>query len=134
MDRSTADLVKLAAEQISTLVRDELKLAQVELTQKGKKAGKGIGMFGAAGVVALYGVGALLVTIGLLLAQVMPGWVAALIVAVVLFAAAAVLALVGRTEVKQATPAMPKDTVESVKADVHTVTEAVKHRNDGSGR
>src|SRR3954451_3379861 len=71
-DRSTAELVKLAAEQVSTLVRDELKLAQLELTEKGKRAGLGFGMFGGAGVVALYGVGALLAAAIIGLAAVMP--------------------------------------------------------------
>src|ERR1051325_5370174 len=75
--RSTAELVKLAAEQISTLVRDELKLAQVELARKGKRAGVGFGMFGGAGVVALYGVGALLAALIIGLAAVMPARVSA---------------------------------------------------------
>jgi uncharacterized membrane protein YqjE len=126
-DRSTADLVKLAAEQVSTLVRDELKLAQVELTEKGKHAGKGIGMFGAAGVIALYGVAGLLTTIVLALALVMPAWAAALIVSVVLLAVGGILAVVGKGQVKQATPAVPAERVESVKADIHTVTDAAKH-------
>jgi len=126
--RSTADLVKLAAEQISTLVRDELKLAQTELTAKGKKAGLGVGMFGGAGVVALYGVGAVLASLIIGLSNVMPPWLAALLVGIVLFAVAGILAVVGRKEVRKATPALPKDRVESVKADINTVTEAVKDR------
>jgi uncharacterized membrane protein YqjE len=126
--RSTADLVKLAAEQISTLVRDELKLAQSELTEKGKKAGLGVGMFGGAGVVALYGVGALLAAAIIGLADVMPPWLAALLVGVVLFVVAGILAIVGRGAVKKAAPPMPTDTVASVKADINTVTEAVKDR------
>lgn len=125
-DRSTAELVKLAAEQVSVLVRDELKLAQAELTAKGKHAGKGIGMFGAAGVIALYGVAGVLTAIVLALALVMPAWLAALIVAVVLLAVAGGLAALGRTQVKQAAPPMPTDAVQSVKADIETVTGAAK--------
>ena len=127
-DRSTADLVKLAAEQISRLVRDELRLAQTELTQKGKRAGIGVGMFGGAGVVAMYGVGALLAAAIIGLATVMPGWLAALIVGVVLFVVAGVLALAGKGQVKQAVPPAPTEAVRNVKADIDTITEAVKER------
>jgi Putative Actinobacterial Holin-X, holin superfamily III len=127
-DRSTGDLVRLAAEQISTLVRDELKLAQAELTAKGKRAGMGIGLFGAASVVALYGVGAVLAASIIALALVLPAWLAALIVGVVLFAIAGVMAAVGRGQVKKATPPVPTNAVRSVKADIETVTEAVKDR------
>ncbi|WP_433057803.1 phage holin family protein [Dactylosporangium sp. CS-033363] len=126
-DRSTAELVKLAAEQVSTLVRDELKLAQIELTEKGKRAGLGVGMFGGAGVVALYGVGALLAALIIGLAAVMPAWLAALIVGVALFLVAGVLALVGKGQVKRAVPPMPEETVAGVKADIDTITTSVKH-------
>jgi Flp pilus assembly protein TadB len=124
--RTTAELVKTASEQISRLVRDELKLAQAELAQKGKHAGIGAGLFGAGGLIALYGVAALITAVVLLLAYVMPAWLAAVIVGVVLLGVAAILALVGKKQVSQATPAMPEDTVRNVKADVATVTEAVK--------
>lgn len=127
-DRSTAELVKLAAEQVSRLVRDELRLAQVELAEKGRRAGIGAGMFGGAGVVALYGVAGLLTAAVLGLSYVLPPWLAALLVGVVLLVIAGVLALVGRGKVRQAAPAMPEDAVRSVKADINAVTEAVKDR------
>ena len=50
---STAELVQRATEQVSRLVRDELALARAELTQKGKHAGIGIGLFGGGGVLAV---------------------------------------------------------------------------------
>jgi uncharacterized membrane protein YqjE len=127
-NRSTAELVKLASEQVSHLVRDELRLAQVELTRKGKQAGIGAGMLGAAGVVALYGGAALLATVVLLLALVMPAWVATLIVGVVLLFIAGGMALIGRARVKRATPPVPERAVDSVKEDIGTVAEAVKER------
>src|SRR6266508_5728520 len=102
--RTTAELVKTASEQISRLVRDELRLAQAELAQKGKHAGLAVGMFGAGGLIALYGVAALLTAVVLLLAYVMPAWLAATIVGVVLLIVAATLALVGRKQVQRATP------------------------------
>jgi Flp pilus assembly protein TadB len=124
--KTTAELVKTASEQIQRLVRDELKLAQAELTQKGKHAGLGAGLFGAGGLIALYGVAAILTAVVLLLAYVMPAWVAAVIVGVLLLGVAGVLALVGKKQVQQATPAAPEETVENVKADVATVREAAK--------
>jgi|GraSoiStandDraft_37_1057305.scaffolds.fasta_scaffold205169_2 uncharacterized membrane protein YqjE len=127
-DQSTADLVKQAADQISRLVRDELRLAQAELTRKGKQAGVGVGMFGAAGIVALYGVTGLLAALVIGLAVVMPAWLAALLVGVVLLAVAGVLAMVGRDRVRDATPPVPEETARSVKADVEAVTDAVKNR------
>jgi uncharacterized membrane protein YqjE len=126
--RSTAELVKLASEQISHLVRDELRLAQVELAAKGKRAGIGVGMLGAAGVVALYGGAALLATVVLLLALVMPAWLATLIVGVVLLFIAGAMALLGRARIKRATPPVPERTVNSLKEDIGTVTEAIKER------
>jgi len=127
-DSSTAELVQHTAEQVTKLVRDEMALARAELTEKGKHAGKGVGMFGGGGVIAMYGLGALVASAVLLLALAMPGWVAALIVAIVLFATAGVLALLGRKQVKQAVPAVPQGTAESVRADVDTVTSAVRNR------
>jgi len=122
----TGDLVRQLSEQVSTLVRDELALARVELVEKGKRAGIGVGLFGGAGMFAWYGFGALIATVILALALAMPAWLAALIVAVVLFAVACVLALVGKKEVSQAAPPMPTEAVASTKADVQTIKAAVE--------
>jgi uncharacterized membrane protein YqjE len=107
--------------QVPDLIRSEIRLAQAELAEKGKRAGLGIGMFGGAGIVALYGVGALIATIILLLALAMDAWIAALIVTVVLFAVAGVLALLGKKQVDEATPVAPERAVEGVKEDIATV-------------
>ncbi|PWU43315.1 hypothetical protein DLE60_21710 [Micromonospora globispora] len=128
---STAELVQRATEQVSRLVRDELALARAELTQKGKHAGIGIGLFGGGGVMALYGSGALVAAVILLLALVMPGWLAALIVAVALFVLAGILALIGKKQVSRAVPPVPEATVRSVRADVDTVAAAVKDGRRG---
>src|SRR6266540_424538 len=77
---------------------------------------------------SVYGVGALIATLVLALDIVLPAWLATLIVAVLLFAVAAVLALVGRAQVKQAVPPVPQDAVQGVKADIEAVTEAVRER------
>jgi hypothetical protein len=120
---STADLVRQAAEQISRLVRDELALAKAEMADKGKRAGVGAGLLGGGGVVALYGVAVLIAALVMGLAQAMPGWLAALIVGVVLLGAAGALAMIGRSRVKQALPPIPEETVRSVKADIDEVKE-----------
>jgi hypothetical protein len=127
-ERSTAELVQQASEQISRLVRDEFALAKAELAEKGKHAGVGVGLFGGGGALALYGLGVLIAAGVMALALVMPGWLAALIVAVVLFAAAGVLALVGKKQVSQAVPPMPQAAADSVRADVDAVTAAVRDR------
>ena len=122
-DRPVADLIKELSEQTSTLIRKEMELARAELTEKGKRAGVDAGLFGGTGVLALYGLGALIAAIILLLATAMEAWLAALIVAVVLFAVAGVLALTGKKQIEQATPPTPEQAIESTKRDVDTVKE-----------
>ncbi|HWJ82229.1 MAG TPA: phage holin family protein [Nocardioides sp.] len=121
--QSTGELVSRMSQDVSRLVRDELRLARAEMTAKGKRAGIGAGMFGAAGLLALYGVGVLIATVVLALDLVMPAWLAALVVAVVLLAAAGLAALLGKNKVTEAAPPVPERTVENVKRDV----EAVRH-------
>jgi len=127
-EASTAELVRLAVDQVTRLVRDELQLARVEMSIKARRFGTGAGLFGAAGVVALYGVAVLLAAFVLLLALVVPAWLAALIVAVVLLAMAGLMALLGRGQFRRGAPPTPEQTLNSVKADVQTVTEAVRKR------
>ena len=117
-EATLADLVKQLSEQSSRLARQEVELAKAELATKGKRAGIGAGMFGGAGVVGLYAVGALVAAAILALSTAMTAWLAALIVCVVLAAIAGVLALQGKTKVQQATPPVPEEATESVKEDV----------------
>ena len=125
-DRSVADLLKQASDQTATLVHQELELAKAELTTKGKQAGLGAGMFAGAGVFAVYAFGALTAAVILALSLSMTGWLAALIVATVYGAIAAVLALRGKSKVNAATPPMPEQTVQSVKADVESTKQHAK--------
>jgi len=125
-ERSTADLVRLVAEQVSALARDELKLAQLEMTRKGKQAGSGLGMMGGGGLVALYGVGCLIACAVIAIGHVIAAWLAALIVGAALLAVAGVVALVGRARLRRATPPVPKETVSSVKTDVLEVREKAR--------
>lgn len=125
-ESATGELVSRLSSDVSRLVRDELRLAQLEVTGKAKKAGLGAGMFGAAGLLGLYGVGALIATAILALALTMDAWLAALIVGVVLLVAAGVTALLGKKRVQEAAPPVPTMTVENLKRDV----DAIRHPND----
>jgi hypothetical protein len=113
-ERSIGELLRQLSEQTTRLVHQELELAKAELTQKGKQAG----MFGGAGALGLAALGALTACFILALNAIMPAWLAALIVAVIYGAIAAFLALRGRDKVKQATPLVPEQTIETVKEDV----------------
>lgn len=114
-------LVHDLTQQVPELIRSELRLAQAEMTEKGKRAGLGIGMFSAAGLLALLGIGALVATTILALAHALPDWLAALVVALVLLAGAGVAALVGKREVEQAIPPAPEQAIEGVKEDIAVV-------------
>ena len=125
-DQSLGDLAKQLSEQTGTLVRQELALARAELQEKGKRAGIGGGLLGAGGLVALYGVAALIAAVILLIATALDAWIAALIVGVVLLAVAGVLALLGRKQVQAAGPPAPERAVETVKDDVDVVKQKAR--------
>jgi uncharacterized membrane protein YqjE len=125
-ERATADLLRDLSDQTTTLVRKEIELAKVELTAKGKTAATGAGMFGGAGLFGVFAFGALTACIIAALATFLPTWVAALIVAAVYGAIAGVLALRGKSKVKQATPPVPEQAVDSTKEDVEWVKTKAK--------
>src|ERR1035437_6013424 len=125
-DRPVGELLKELSEQTTMLVRQELELAKLELTEKGKKAGIGAGMFGGAGIVGFYAVGALTACLILALATAVDGWLAALIVAAIYGLAAGVLALSGKSKVQQAVPPVPEQAVDSVKEDVQWTKSRAK--------
>lgn len=122
-DKSMGELVQALSQQTATLVRQELQLAQLEMKEKGKRAGIGAGLFGGAGGVALYGVGAIVAAIVLLLGTALEPWIAALIVGVALLAVAGALALTGKKQVEQAAPAAPEQAIASTKRDIDEVKE-----------
>jgi Putative Actinobacterial Holin-X, holin superfamily III len=120
-DKPLGELVQDLSRQTSTLIRQEMRLAQAELTEKGRHASKGAGMFGGAGVVALYGVGALVAAAILGLATVLEPWIAAAAIGAGLLLVAGILALTGKKELDEAGPPKPEQAIESVQRDIDTV-------------
>ena len=117
-DRSLGELLKQLSQETTQLVHQELELAKAEVTQKGKQAGAGAGLLGAAGAIGLAALGALTACFILALNAVMPAWLAALIVAVVYGIIAFALVRQGQAKIKAAGPPVPEQTIETVKEDV----------------
>jgi membrane protein len=122
-DRPAGELVKDVSEQLSHLVRDELRLAQLEMTRKGKQAGLGAGMLAGGGLVALYGLGCLIACAVIAIAGVLRPWLAALIVGAALLLIAGLAAVAGTGRLRRATPPVPQEAIGNVKADVDEVKE-----------
>ena len=117
-ERSIGELFGKLSDETSTLIRQEMELARAELTEKGKEAGKGAGLFGGAATVALLGAGAITAGIILLLDLAIAVWLAAIVVGLIYVGIAAFLGLQGRNRIQAATPPVPEQTVETVKEDV----------------
>jgi uncharacterized membrane protein YqjE len=122
-DESVAELVKRAASQTAELVRKEIQLGQVELKDKGRRAGKGDGLLGAAGLIAFYGGGAVIAAAVLGLAEAVEPWLSALIIGIVLLGIAAVIGLIGRMTTADALPPKPEQTMASVHDDLQHLKE-----------
>ena len=120
-NKAVGELVQDLSQQTAALVRKELQLAQIELTEKGKRAGIGAGLFGTAGVIALYAVGVFIAAAVMGLATVVEPWIAAVIVGVVMLAAAGIASLMGKKQVEQAVPPAPEQAIQSTKRDVDEV-------------
>lgn len=103
-ERTIGQLVAQVTDDFSAIVRKEIQLAKTELSAQVGTAGKGVGMLAGAGVVALYGLGLLFITLSLVIAIWLPAWAGFLIVTVVLFVVAAVLAMIGRKALSQVNP------------------------------
>jgi hypothetical protein len=125
-ERPLGELVQDLSRQTSTLIRQEMRLAQAELAQKGRHAGKGAGMFGGAGLVALYGVGALVTAAILGLATVLEPWIAAGAIGAGLLLIAGILALTGKKELEEAGPPKPEQALDSVQRDIATVKASAR--------
>lgn len=125
-ERSVSELFQQLTEQTTRLAQKEIELAKAEMAVKGKRLGIGAGAFSAAGLIALFALGAATAAAILGLATALEGWLAALIVAVVYLMLAGGLALLGRSKVREAAPPVPEQTAESIKEDVKSTKEKAK--------
>ena len=127
-DQFVGELLKQLANEMTTLMRQELELAKAEMREKAGKAGPGFGMWGAAGAMALLALGALTAFLILALDGAMPNWLAALIVALVYATIAGLLYLRGKRKVDEAGSPVPEQTIDTLKEDVqwakHPTTSA----------
>nr|WP_028805666.1 phage holin family protein [Streptomyces sp. 142MFCol3.1] len=121
------ELVQRATQQLTELVRTELRLTQAEMKEKGKRYGKGGGLFGGAGVVGILMLQALAATVIAALALVLPVWAAALAVTATLGVIAAVMVMSGKKQVTSAAPPAPTQSIDNVKADIAEIKESA-HR------
>ncbi len=123
-ERPLSELFSDLVTETSNLVRNEVALARVELTDKASKIGKNIGSLVIGGAVAYAGVLAIGAAVIMLLSRVMPNWLAALIVGLIVVGVAwlmiskAITAL-QRVELK------PEQTVESVKEDAQWIKDQI---------
>jgi membrane protein len=120
-DASLGQLTGDLSQQVSRLVRDEIRLAQVEMKDKGKRFGRGAGLIGAGGVIALFGVGCLVAAAVLGLDLVWPAWLSAIVIGAVLLIVAAVVGSTGRSQMRRGTPPMPREAMESTKEDIEAL-------------
>ncbi|MBP2328627.1 hypothetical protein JOF56_009012 [Kibdelosporangium banguiense] len=124
-EKSTSELLKDLSGQVGHLARTEVRLAGREVRGKIRHAGLGATAAGVAGVLALYGGGAIIAGLILLLALVMPVWVAALVGGAIALAMAGLAILVARAQLRRGAP-LPSAAVESAKQDIRTVKEATQ--------
>lgn len=120
-DRTLGTIVKELVGDIQTLFRSEIALLKLEVKDTVAKLGGGVGMFAAAVFLALFGLAFLFVTIVLgLVALGVPAWLSTLIVTIVLFVAAGVLAMMGKKKFA-AVSFVPNRSIEQVKNDISAI-------------
>jgi len=119
--RSLVELVTELPELVSDLVHAEIDLLKTELIGKLKALGIGAGLILCAVIVLLFMIGTLLTAAIMGLATVMPAWLAALIVSVVLLIVAVILGLIGWRRMKAGIPPIPSEGIESLQKDVRAI-------------
>ena len=117
-DRPIGVLLRELGDEISTLVRQEIALAKVEIAEKTKPAVASAGMFGGTALLGLGAFGALTAFLIAAIAVWTPVWASALIVTALYGAAAFVLAQTGKKKLHEAAPLIPEQTAQTVKEDI----------------
>ncbi|HEX2639779.1 MAG TPA: phage holin family protein [Pyrinomonadaceae bacterium] len=123
-ERSIGDLFSELATETSTLIRQEMALAQTEMTQKATKAGKNVGYLAVGGAVGYAGLLAIVAGVIMGLSYLMPAWIAALLVGAVVAIASYVLISSGLTALKNM-EVKPTATVETIKEDAQWLKNQV---------
>lgn len=106
---------------VADLVNAEIAQLKAEVIRKLKAFGIGAGLIVGAAIVVLFMVGVLLTAAILALALVMPGWLAALLVALVLLIVAGILGLIGYRTMKAEMPPLPTESIRSLKKDLNVI-------------
>jgi uncharacterized membrane protein YqjE len=119
--RSLIDLVTSIPTLVTNLVTREIELVKAEMLAKIKALGIGAGLIAGAVVILLGMLGVLLTAAILALGQVMPGWLAALLVAAVLLIIAVILGLIGYSVLKKGVPPVPTESIDSIKRDYRAI-------------
>ena len=123
-ERSLGDLFSELATETSTLVRQEVALAQVELTQKATKVGKNVGFLVVGGAVGYAALLAILAAVIIGLSYFIPAWAAALIVGVAVGIVSYLLVSSALAALKK-TDLTPRETVETLKEDAQWLKNQV---------
>lgn len=119
--RSVTELVNDATEQMARLIRDEIKLAELEVQSKGKRLGRGAAVTGAGALAACYGAAAVIAAVIIALAGPLSGWSAALIVGAILLLVGAALAVIGKKDLQKAVPPIPQEAITGLRQDIHAI-------------
>jgi hypothetical protein len=129
-EQSLGELVKDLSEEASLLVRQEVALAKLEMSEKARVAARGSALMGGGGMLAYLGLGALTAAAILGLSEVFLPWLAALIVGGVYLVIALILFLTGRASLRKAGPPLPEETVETIREDA----EWIRRRSRSASR
>jgi hypothetical protein len=125
-EMTIAELLERLSGQTSRLVRQETALAREELMTKASRAGMGTMLFGTAGLIAVYGVGAVIAGIVAALVTGLPPWASALIIGVALLPASGVMVVLGRRRLRRVLPLTPKTAAERLRTDAGAIVESAR--------
>jgi hypothetical protein len=123
-DRPLGELFSDLIDETTTLVRNEVALAKVEITQKATKVGRNVGSLVVGGAIAYAALLALGAATIMFLSRAMPAWVAALIVGLIVAGVAWLLISKAITELKR-TELTPQETVDSLKEDAQWIKDQI---------
>ena len=122
--RPIGSIVSSVMDGVRSLIRQEVELAKIELTEALAEKGKGAALVAGAGVMALFALGFIALAGSAALDLVLPKWAANLIVAAVFVVIALILVVVGRKALE--TPAAPELTQKTLKEDAEWAKQQLR--------